>query len=130
MMARTVVIIQWVEYVSRAGDGASHLSGTRLGDGCVQIMCVLLVSDGASHFGVMQGPDLVTIVYNLGVWSLSVMVHRTSVYGTRLGDGCVQFRCVELVMVHCSGTRLGDGCVQFRCGVIAVIVYCTQIGDE
>ena len=28
--------------------------------------------------------------------------------GTRLGDGCVQCRCVEL------GTRLGDGCVQCR----------------
>ena len=33
------------------------------------------------------------------------------VSGARLGDGCVQFRCVELVMVHrtsVSGTRLGD----------------------
>ena len=38
--------------MTRDGDGASHLSGTRLGDGCVQFMCVELVSDGASHFGV------------------------------------------------------------------------------
>ena len=55
------------------------------------------------------------------------MVHRTSVSGTRLGDHCVQFRCVESVMV--SGARLGDGCVQFRC-VELVMVHCTSVRDQ
>ena len=44
--------------------------------------------------------------------------------GARLGDGCVQFRYVESVMV--SGARLGDGCVQFRC-VESVMVHRTSV---
>ena len=73
------------------------VSGARLGDGCVQFRCVELVM--VHRAGTRLGD-------NLGVWSLSVMVHRTSVYGTGLGDGCVQFRCgVIVVIVYCTCQR-------------------------
>ena len=54
------------------------VSGARLGDGCVQFRCVELVM---VHRTSVSGTRLGD---NLGVWSLSVMVQRTSVYGTRL----------------------------------------------
>ena len=48
-------------------DGATHISvWDQTGDGCVQFRCAELVM---VHRTSVSGPDLVTIVYNLGMWS-------------------------------------------------------------